>query len=263
MNPDALPRSEFAGDLAGYVGGSGPDLLLIHGVGLRADAWRAMLPQLETHFTVTALDMPGHGDSPRITHPGLAGFSKRFADFIYSRNDPVFVAGHSMGAMIAIDLATRHPQKVRALAALNAIHQRPAAAAKAVKARAAALSMSGINDPGATLERWFGPNSTGQDSGACRDWLMTCDPQGYAEAYRVFATHPGPVELHTLHCPALFLTAEHDLNSTPAMSRQMADLCPNGQAIVVNDAAHMAPMTHADMIAQHLIRFLSAKGPIT
>lgn len=264
MTPDVLPRSVFAGDLAGYIGGTGPDLLLIHGVGLRAEAWSPMLPLLEQHFTVIALDMPGHGNSSRINGKGLCAFSDRFSDFIASRADPVYVAGHSMGAMIAIDLAARIPDKIGAFAAMNAIHQRSEAAAKAVQTRAASLSQSDAYDPTSTLERWFGPKPTGDTAlaaKACRSWLTKCDPGGYADAYRVFAHHPGAKSLDALSRPALFLTAEHDPNSTPAMSREMADLCSNGQAVIVKDSAHMAPLTDADMIARHLIRFFNTKGP--
>lgn len=258
-----LPRSEFAGDLAGYCTGNGPELLLIHGVGLRAEAWQAMLPALERHFTVTALDMPGHGGSKPVTGSGLRAFSDRFAAFLASRQAPVIVAGHSMGAMIALDLACRFPVQVGAVAALNAIHQRTPDAAKAVQARAAALSRSSMSDPTATLERWFGTNPKGdlaKAAAACRHWLNSCDPAGYSDAYSVFAHAPAPDELSSLHCPALFMTAQNDPNSTPDMSRAMADLCPNGQAIIVKDAAHMAPMTHADMMAAELIRFFQANG---
>lgn len=253
-----LPRSEFAGDLSGYCSGSGPELLLIHGVGLRAEAWSPMLPALERHFTVYALDMPGHGGSGVIQSRNLASYTARFSAFFASRSAPVCVAGHSMGALIAIDLACHHASSVRAVAALNAVYQRPVTAAKAVQARAAALTQTGPQDPTATLERWFG-SSTNDAATACRDWLTHCDPTGYTDAYHVFAHDPGPDAgaLRTLSCPAMFVTGAQDTNSTPAMSRAMADLCPNGQAFIVNNAAHMAPMTHADMVALELIRFFN------
>ena len=259
----ALPRSEFSGDLTGYCGGSGPDLLLIHGVGLRAEAWSAMLPILQQQFTVYALDMPGHGGSALIQTCDLAAYSQRFAAFCADLGAPVCVAGHSMGAMIAIDLASQYPQHIRAVTALNAIYQRAASAANAVQTRAATLKTSGLQDPSDTLKRWFGDKES-PASTACRAWLTGCDPTGYADAYQVFAHNPGPdaATLAALACPALFMTGANDPNSSPAMSQAMAELCPNGQAIIVNDAAHMAPMTHADMMAQELIRFFNqTRGP--
>ena len=58
-----LPRFETTQDLAGWHGGRGPAILLVHGVGLKAEAWNRMLPFLLKHFSVTAVDLPGHGNS--------------------------------------------------------------------------------------------------------------------------------------------------------------------------------------------------------
>ena len=46
--------------------------------------------------------------------------------------EPALIVGHSMGAMIALDMAVRHPEMVRGVAALNAVFERDAAAAAAV-----------------------------------------------------------------------------------------------------------------------------------
>ncbi|MFD2856780.1 alpha/beta fold hydrolase [Seohaeicola zhoushanensis] len=53
--------------------------------------------------------------------------------------------------------------------------------------------------------------------------------------------------------PALFMTGEAEPNSTPAMSRAMAELAPQGQALVVPGAAHMLPMTHPDVVNAALL----------
>ena len=57
------PRSDLAG-LACIRAGDGPPVLLIHGVGLRAEAWGAVIDRLAERFAVHAIDLPGHGESP-------------------------------------------------------------------------------------------------------------------------------------------------------------------------------------------------------
>ena len=47
----------------------------------------------------------------------------------------------------------------------------------------------------------------------------------------------------------------------PAAHWDNSNLCPNGQVLTVKDVTYMAPVTHADMIAQDLIRFFNTKGP--
>lgn len=248
------PRSE-TGALAAITAGKGPVVVLIHGVGLRAEAWNAQIDALAQDYRVVAVDMPGHGESPRFTeHPTLASYSGRIAGYI---DEPATVIGHSFGAMIALDLAIRHPEKITGVAALNAIYRRSPDARAAVLARAGSLDGVSVADPAAPLDRWFGPDPSGERN-ACEHWLRTVDPAGYRDAYRVFAQEDGPgdSDLQALHCPALFLTGGREPNSTPAMSEQMAALAPQGRAEILTDAAHMAPMTHGPEVNRVLTGFL-------
>ena len=73
--------------------------------------------------------------------------------------------------------------------------------------------------------RWgAGSRSADQGSDAyqlTRNCLATVDPQGYATAYSAFATGDDVYAdaWPTVACPALFLTGEHDANSSPQMAR--------------------------------------------
>lgn len=256
------PRSEGPGGLHYWSEGKGPALVLIHGVGLRAEAWGAMVPLMASNCTVFAVDMPGHGASPLDDTKTLPDYTDRFAAFVDALNGPVAVAGHSMGALIALDLAASRPACVASVAALNAVFERSPDAAKAVQDRASALKTFGRPDPAPTLARWFGTRPTGArqtTAKACHQWLLEADQAGYAQAYGVFARHDGPsrMALSRMQTPALFLTGAADPNSTPAMSHSMAALAPNGQAHVLEGAAHMAPMTHPDVISGKLVHHVA------
>ncbi|NDV99997.1 alpha/beta fold hydrolase [Salipiger sp. PrR002] len=252
-------RSDLGDGLAGIeAGSSGPRVLLIHGVGLRAEAWGAQLEALAQHCRVTAVDMPGHGESTLAGENALADYAGRIASLL---DGPALIAGHSMGAMIAAEIARQVPERVSALACLNAIYRRSDEAKKAVAARAAQLDGLSIADPEPTLSRWFEDAETPARA-ACRDWLTGADPEGYRAAYRVFAAEDGPRDdtLRGLSCPALFMTGGREPNSTPAMSQAMAALVPQGRAVVLPDAAHMMPMTHADAVTAELLRLIPAHG---
>lgn len=252
------PRTHHFGELAAIAvnphDSAKPPLILIHGVGLRAEAWAGMWPHLTDQFRVFAVDMPGHGEStPLVTSEEtltLSEYAEAFRPLITGFSAPVFIAGHSMGAMLSLELAIKHPDTVAGIAPLNAIFRRTPEAATAVRTRADSLSSREIADPAVTLARWFGQADSPEKS-ACRTWLTGCDPAGYKAAYTVFSRHDGPANaaLQDLHCPALFLTAEGDPNSTPAMSGAMTAFAPQGRAVSIPDAAHMAPMTHGPEIA--------------
>lgn len=246
-------RSDLGG-LSAILAGAGPHVVLIHGVGLRAEAWARQIETLSVQFSVTAVDMPGHGESLLLDQNAtLTAYTDVIADVVQRRS---VVIGHSMGAMIALDLAQRYPEQVCGVAALNAVYRRNDIAKKAVRQRADALDGISVPDPDETLTRWFGGASSSERL-ACHEWLTTVDPKGYAKAYQVFASQDGPSDtaLSAMQAPALFLTGSAEPNSTSNMSLAMAARAPRGQSQIIRGAAHMMPMTHAAEVNQALMQF--------
>ncbi|WP_420333316.1 alpha/beta fold hydrolase [Roseibium sp.] len=253
MTWTTLPRSDRNG-LAVVAAGKGPRVLLIHGVGLRAEAWNAQISGLSPRHEILAPDLPGHSASAPLQEvPDLQAYSDRIARLL---DRPAVVVGHSMGAMIALDIACRYREQVQGVAALNAIFRRSPAARAAVQERAAQMDGTGTADPMPTLVRWFGERSS-PERNACHGWLSDMDLEGYRAAYSVFAHEDGPADeaLRGLSCPSLFMTGGREPNSTPAMSRAMAALAPNGKVSVVEEAAHMMPMTHPSEVNRGLLEF--------
>jgi pimeloyl-ACP methyl ester carboxylesterase len=257
------PRQR-AGKLAVIAAGAGPRVVLLHGVGLRAEAWNPVIDALSQRFEVIAPDIPGHGDSPESALPDPDGSRalSAYAEALLPLLDrPAFVLGHSMGALLALDLAARFPEKMLGVAALNAVFERDKAATAAVQARAAQLDGKNRPDPDPTLTRWFGAAQS-PERAACEHWLRSVNPAGYRRAYTTFAHDPGPqrADLAKLACPALFMTGAEEPNSTPAMSRDMAACAPRGRCVIVEGAAHMMPMTNdAEVIAALTDLFGEAK----
>ncbi|TGS55557.1 alpha/beta fold hydrolase, partial [Mesorhizobium sp. M3A.F.Ca.ET.201.01.1.1] len=69
----------------------------------------------------------------------------------------VSVVGHSMGALVAQELALQAPERVSRIVSLNAVFRRPPELAEAVRERAAALTGRGDAAGAAqTIARWFG-----------------------------------------------------------------------------------------------------------
>ncbi len=98
--------------------GSGPPLLLLHGIGGSAAGWLTTLPALIPTHEVLAPDLPGFGRTePLQTGPTCMGDSARFVhDFMQALNiGQADVMGHSMGAAIALQLAIEFPESVRRL----------------------------------------------------------------------------------------------------------------------------------------------------
>jgi pimeloyl-ACP methyl ester carboxylesterase len=101
------------------AGASGTPVVLVHGLGGRAEDWANLMPQLvRDHHRVYALDLPGYGrsDWPRDAQysiPELAGAVEAFMDSEHLQRADL--GGWSMGGWIAMRVALDEPQRIRRL----------------------------------------------------------------------------------------------------------------------------------------------------
>ncbi|RFC62212.1 alpha/beta fold hydrolase [Fulvimarina endophytica] len=248
-SPDELKvdRARTPRGAAYHAVGEGEPLVLIHGVGMRLEAWAPQIAAFSESHWVVAVDMPGHGGSaPLKTGADLTDFVAWFADVLDDLGlDRVNVAGHSMGALIAGGAAATLGERIARVALLNGVYLRGEEAAAAVRQRAALIEAGAAIDLDGPLRRWFGEGSEHRDYyRQTRHWLEGVDPNGYATAYSAFANGdatfagawPG------IRCPALFLTGRDDQNSTPLMAEAMAEAAPRGRAVVI-EGRHMVNLT--------------------
>lgn len=258
-----LQRFKSSEGLAYVKIGKGPSIVLIHGVGLRLEAWVNQFDALSKGYTVYAVDMPGHGESNLIKEcHDIAGYTDAIARWIKTEvKAPVVIAGHSMGSMIAINFAIRFPTLCSGVIALNSVYRRSVEAKKAVLERVQQIkhdiTAQNVTGP---VTRWFDYPFQGSDvvyADLCCQWLSQAPLEGYQQAYEVFCLNDGPVsrDLSELEVPVLFVTARNDPNSLPSMSENMANICPNGQSYIVENARHMAPITHSNEINPIMIDF--------
>jgi pimeloyl-ACP methyl ester carboxylesterase len=113
--PGVLERREF--DLHGHsmvchVGGAGPALLLVHGIGSAASTWQSAIQHLADRHSLIVPDLPGHGES--ANPPGdysLSGYAAALRDLLRLLGVPrVTLVGHSLGGGIALQSAYLFPE---------------------------------------------------------------------------------------------------------------------------------------------------------
>lgn len=100
--------------------GSGPPLVLIHGLGHRRQGWDVLLSRLTPHREVVTLDLPGHGESPPLRLEGSDPITEVAADIALLLGDlglpRPHLAGNSLGGALALALAANgHAASVTAL----------------------------------------------------------------------------------------------------------------------------------------------------
>jgi pimeloyl-ACP methyl ester carboxylesterase len=100
-----------------YVGGEGPPLVLVHGLGGAAANWVGLAPILARRRRILVPDLPGHGgSSPLPAAATLDPYAERVADVAAIEGLlPAPVVGHSLGGLVSLRLAFRRPEAVSAL----------------------------------------------------------------------------------------------------------------------------------------------------
>ena len=119
------PKSQFSlrhirlhGHDVGYrMAGTGPALVLVHGLTLSSAAWREVMPALAQRFTVVAPDLLGHGDSakPRGDY-SIGAHADGIRDLLVALGiERATFVGHSLGGGIAMQFAYQFPERCERL----------------------------------------------------------------------------------------------------------------------------------------------------
>jgi pimeloyl-ACP methyl ester carboxylesterase len=209
-----------------FVGGSGPPLLLVHGLGGAAANWTELVPLLARRHRLLVPDLPGHGGStPLPAVSGLAPFADRVA-LVAEREGmlPAPAVGHSLGGMVVLRLALRRPADVSAV----------------VLAAAAGLSVGNVW--GRQLLSLFSTARPGRLAGRYRSWVSrsgllrrlvfgfvsVADPPGLTDeavegflaahllhtdvdsAWQALRADDPRLELERITCPVLVLWGSED-----------------------------------------------------
>jgi pimeloyl-ACP methyl ester carboxylesterase len=97
--------------------GSGPVILLIHGITGTSQTWDDVIPQLARTHTVIAPDLLGHGDSakPRGDY-SLGAFASGIRDILIALDiETATVVGHSLGGGVAMQFSYQFPERIERL----------------------------------------------------------------------------------------------------------------------------------------------------
>ena len=143
---------------------STPPVVLLHGWGLTPRVWDALRAALPPALTVLAPALPGHGDAPPAAGPGLADWSAALSSAI---PDGSLLCGWSLGGLIALDIARRHPTRVSRLVLIGTTPCFVARDANepwphGLAADTVAAFMTNFDtDPAATLQRFMALQAMG------------------------------------------------------------------------------------------------------
>lgn len=258
-------------ELDHYRGGVGEPLVLIHGIGHTWRGWRPMLPLLEPHFDVLAVDLPGFGKSPRLP-AGTESTPEALADAVEAAMDEAgferaHITGNSLGGWIALELA-RRGRATRAIAISPAGLQH---AREKGWGRNMLLAMRwaarNVPAPESLLRTPVGPVLFAGPVVA-RPWRM--NPDDFPEVLRLFAEAPGfhatlphtfggqPKGLDAIDVPVLILWGTRDVLLLPRQGRRFERLIPNSELRYLAGIGHTPMSDDPELLAGAIAGFATA-----
>jgi pimeloyl-ACP methyl ester carboxylesterase len=239
-----------------------PTVVFCHGAQSDHSVWILQSRYLAHHgYRVLALDLPGHG---RSEGPALARVED-LADWIAAVLDAAgakqaSVVGHSMGSLIALECAARHPDRVAKIALL--------ATAYPMKVSTELLDATKHNEPVAQdmVNIWSHlayaqyPNNPGPGFWVIGESLRLMQRQKPGVMHVDFSAcnaYGGGAEAAAkVRCPALFLIARRDA-MTPARSAQaFAQTVKGARIVMIEGSGHNMMGEKPDEVLDALVAFL-------
>ena len=244
--------------------GEGPALLLLHGWGMHSGIWQGIASRLANHHRLTLVDLPGHGHSPLLAGAyDLDGLVNGVAPIV--REDSTLL-GWSLGALVAMELARRYPQRVRRLILVGSTPQFYATddwSAAMPAATLAEFAHELQTDPDKTLRRFLALQVRGshkasqvlralQGQFAQRQAARPAALQGGLEILRQTNLRP---HLQQIRCPVLLLHGDRDYLTPLPVAKALCRQLPAAKLRAIAGAGHAPFLSHPDDVVQDIDAF--------
>ena len=248
-----------------WIEGSGPSVVLVHGVLMDHRMWAPQVSALTDRYRLVCFDMLGHGQAPDPDGlRDLDDFVDQTHEIIneFCAGERVVLGGFSMGGLVAQTYAAQHWPDLRGLMLLNTVFDRTEKEREAVLYRLQLMEDGGVEsviEP--ALQRWFTDTEKREQRAEVAEvigWMRDGPFAPKIKAYRVFATSPSPSaqQLQAVQCPALVMTGDGDVGSPAHMSAKMAAQLPAAELHILTNQQHMMPFVDAARVCEKIRRFL-------
>ncbi|MEO8161803.1 MAG: pimeloyl-ACP methyl ester esterase BioH, partial [Arenimonas sp.] len=234
------------------VRGSGPDLVLVHGWAMHGGVFATLAGRLQSRFTLHLVDLPGHG---RSLHSPVPLELEAIADNLCRRLPPAIWIGWSLGGLVALAAAQRHPGRVRGLAMLCAPprfmrgEDWPQGMEPAIFHDFASQLE---RDYGATIDRFLVLEAQGSNHAAEELALLRAQvfaqgepaPQALELGLALLRNSDLRAGLPQLAMPSLWIAGRRDRLVTAAAMDAAAQLAPRARYVRVDRAGHAPFLSH-------------------
>src|SRR6202171_1858129 len=229
-----------------------PTIVLLHGAGFDHSSWALHSRWFAHHgHNVLAPDLPGHGRSPGPPLPAISEMADWTAALIEAAGPAkARLVGHSMGSLIALETASRHPAKVSALGLIGT--------AATMTVGPDLLKASEANDHSAVdMVSIWGLGFQAELGGSLAPglWmhrgaqrvLERCRPGVLFNDLSACNAYQGALAAAAqITVPTTFILGERDMMTPARAGKTLASALPNSRTVVISGAGHMIMVERPD-----------------
>jgi 3-oxoadipate enol-lactonase len=250
--------------LAVQRSGSGYPLVLLHGLASSMSLWAALEQSQLADIEVISYDLRGHGVSDKPV--GAHTIAKHVGDLkglLTALNiQRAVLAGHSLGGMVAMELAASTPTMVAGLALLDTTATFPQETRNLFFEMASSASFNGM---GAIVDQLLKLSFTPQFMEAnpkivatIRKGMLACDAASIAAAARMVAKVDLRPRLAAIQCPTVIIVGEQDELTPPSLAQELAEGIAGSTFHMLPASAHATPVEQAGAVTQLLAELVQA-----
>jgi len=246
-----------------------PCVALIHGAQHDHSVWILQSRYLAHHgHAVLALDLPGHGRSDGPPAATVEAIAERLAAALAPLPNPrLLLAGHSMGSLIALEVARRMPARVAGVALVATAAPMRVADSLLAATRddpAAAMDMINVWSHSPALAPFAarpgnpapGFNVVWQNLRLMQRIADTHGADVLPTDFAACNAYDGALDaVRALQCPALFILGERDQMTPPKAARSLIDACARPQVVTLAGTGHAMMAENPDGVRRALAAF--------
>lgn len=237
------------------------NLVLIHGWGCDSRTWQPVLESLRSFASITLIDLPGFGASPVVPEFSLDVVLDKIAAQLPQH---AVIMGWSLGGMLAVQLASRFPERIRAVITLAAnlkfvaAADYPAAMPRAINRQ---FNQGFAQDPQATLKLFCGLLAQGAaDERGLLKQLRRGDigtvTDNWLQALQLLTELDNRAAYAQLSQPGLHLFADNDALVPVAAAELLKQINPQQEIKLFENAAHALHWSKSQAVVESIARFL-------